>query len=119
MRKQKQPQRISTPPPTKVPEQSPNITSSLFSGILQGFSFGTGSSIAHNLFRSPLVVSDTNTSKQTAACDILQKQYFEMCQISPVMGASKCQSLYDDMTRICNDESSQNPKPKASYKEVW
>ena len=47
-------------PPTHIPAQAP----SMFDTIKQGFSFGVGSSIAHNIFDSKS--KDTNETKLTA-----------------------------------------------------
>ena len=63
----------NTPPPpikTPIPLQSQTTTlqsqpPSISDSIKQGFSFGIGSAIAHNLFRSKDVNKDVNETKLT------------------------------------------------------
>lgn len=61
----------NVPPPSHVPTPSPYVQSSapvqaqapsMFDTIKQGFSFGVGSSIAHNIFDSKSKNEHTNTN---------------------------------------------------------
>ena len=60
-----QPKRKKTPPPATTPSASPGI----FGTILQGFAFGTGSSVAHrtvdSIVSGPERVQDETSPHQT------------------------------------------------------
>jgi hypothetical protein len=55
----------ATPPPSYTPVQAQ--APSMFDTIKQGFSFGVGSSIAHNIFDSKSKNEHTNTNANTNA----------------------------------------------------
>ena len=96
---------------------STSVGSSLFSGVFQGFSFGTGSSIAHNIFRSPFADAQMNQEKPSGVCQILQKQYIELCQVNPSLDTAKCQQLFTDLELVCEGE--KESKKSDVVKEVW
>lgn len=111
-----QPTRKKNNQPTDFPKvSSPSLGSSLFSGVFQGFSFGTGSSIAHNIFRSPFTGAQVNPEKPSAACQILQKEYIDLCQVNPTLDTAKCQRLFKDLQLVCEGEN----KISEPVKEVW
>ena len=99
----------------KVPSTS--LGSSLFSGVFQGFSFGAGSSIAHNIFRNPFAGAQIYPEKPSAACQILQKEYIDLCQINPAFETTKCQQLFKDLQLVCEGEKEN--KKLDPVKEVW
>lgn len=101
MRNQKkQPQSRKPSVPSTTPQNpSPGIMPSLFSGIFQGFSFGAGSSIAHNIFRSPITIE---SSQQDQSCQVLQKQYIDTCSnVLEIEHPEKCKQMLDDLQLIC------------------
>lgn len=51
-----------------------NVPSSVFSNLLTGFSFGSGSSIAHSIFGS---VANNTTNEREEMCKNLTKEYSE------------------------------------------
>jgi len=77
--------------------QTPSIGSSLLGGIFQGFSFGTGSSLAHNLFRS-----DNSSNKN---CQELYDNYEKLClsqeNIDPY-NKKQCELLFENVKRTCS-----------------
>ena len=95
MRKQKRTSLPQQNTNSSLPPQ--NISSSLFSGVLQGFSFGTGSSIAHNLFNS-------NPTQKKEPCEILKQQYFDTCNLHSMSEPNRCQQLYQDLQLICSKQ---------------
>jgi hypothetical protein len=122
MRKQKQQPKISNNSKTQTPTVSHgkenSFASSLFSGVFQGFSFGAGSSIAHNIFKSPFSGASIYPENETNACVILQKRYIELCKVNPIMDTTKCQQLYKDLELICNTDRTTN-SDDPPIKEVW
>ena len=81
-----------------------SIRSSLFSGIFHGFSLGTGSAIAHNIFRTPLTIKDNdeNTSKN---CEKLFQDYEKVCSVKnehmDMFVQKECESLYQNFKKTC------------------
>jgi hypothetical protein len=73
----------STPPQVNTPTQQP----SLFSNIKQGFGFGVGSSIAHNIFDSK------ETKPQQPVID--KTREFKLCM-------EKTYNNYDECSAILN-----------------
>lgn len=51
-----------------------NVSSSFFSNLLTGFSFGSGSSIAHTIFG---LVSNNSSSEKEEMCKNLTQEYTE------------------------------------------
>ncbi len=76
MRKEKKPPariRTSNAPTTTAP--------SVLSGLFQGFSFGAGSSIAHNLFRIPYTGASIHPSNDKPyLCENIRKEYILSCR---------------------------------------
>ena len=100
MRKRNQ-QRINTP---STPSTSPSAekTSSLFSGIFQGFSFGAGTSIAHNIFRIPYTGASIHPSnEQMSVCETLKKDYIQACAESISVDPKKCELMLENLQLIC------------------
>lgn len=85
-------------PPSKQ-QYSPGIFSSLFGGVFQGFSFGAGSSIAHELFRGNPTVPVDNTKKTN--CKIFQSEYERLCSNYDLRDEEKCQKLLEDLKMLC------------------
>ena len=70
-------------PSNSVLQNRPSNESSLFSSIKQGFGFGIGSSIAHNIFDSRAhPVIDKTTDKTTEFKQCMEKTYnnYEECE---------------------------------------
>jgi hypothetical protein len=57
----------NVPPPAPAPTYTPLQAPSMFDTIKQGFSFGVGSSIAHNIFDSKSKDTYTNTNANANA----------------------------------------------------
>ena len=99
MRKHNQ-QRINTP---STPSTSPSAekTSSLFSGIFRGFSFGAGTSIAHNIFQFlTLEPVYTHPNEQMSVCETLKK-YSQACAQSISVDPKKCELMLENLQLIC------------------
>jgi hypothetical protein len=108
MRKDKRsPQRIKTSTPSS-PGTSP-LGASLFSGIFQGFSFGAGSSIAHNIFRMPYTGAGIHPSNETlSVCETLTKDYIKTCKEnieSISQDPKKCETMLKDLKLVCQPDS--------------
>ena len=82
-----------------APKHQNNLGSALFSGVFQGFSFGAGNSLAHNLFKIP-----PSTTNKFSPCEILKHQYFDSCNLNSMSEPNKCQQLYEDLQLICSKE---------------
>lgn len=107
MRKEKRsPSRIS---PTSPSQSSPPLGASLFSGIFQGFSFGAGSSIAHNIFRFPYTGASIHPSNETlSVCETLTKDYMKICKDgteSVSLDPKKCETMLKDLQLVCQPDS--------------
>lgn len=95
----------STKPAVKKETSSPPVqesfTTNLFSGIFHGFSLGTGSAIAHNIFRTPLTTKDINGNN----CDKLFQDYEKMCSVKnenmDMFVQKECESLYQNFKKTC------------------
>ena len=107
MRKDKRtPPRISSTSPS---QNAPPLGASLFSGIFQGFSFGAGSSIAHNIFRMPYTGASIHPSNEiTSPCETLTKDYIKTCKEnteSISLDPKKCETMLKDLKLICQPDS--------------
>lgn len=80
-------------------EHTPGMFSSLFGGILHGFSFGAGSSIAHEMFRGNPTVPVDNSTKTN--CKIFQSEYERLCSNYEIRDEQKCQQLLEDIKSLC------------------
>ena len=79
---------------TNTPSVSPTgILPGLMSGVFQGFSFGTGSAIANNLFRLPKNSFD--------ACQDLQEQFVKTCKNVEFNNDHQCKKLLENIKEIC------------------
>lgn len=91
-------------------------SSSLFSNIFQGFSFGTGSAIAHNIFRpfpsieTKTPESDQNKNKESSStdstifipCDKLYSMYDAICFDKNSSKEEKdCQIIFEKIKNQC------------------
>ncbi len=106
MRKdRKTPQRVK---PTVPTQNTTSVTSSLFSGLFQGFSFGAGSSMAHNLFRLPYTGATVDTSTVTPVnpCESITKEYLKACIENLSTDPKKCNTIWNHLEAMCN----QNPQ---------
>lgn len=69
---------------------------SLWSGVFQGFSLGTGSAFAQNIFR-------TDPSKKD--CNQLFQEYEKLCSIetqnTDMFDKKQCQTLYENFKSTC------------------
>ena len=87
-------------PMTKKEDNSvstPSLTSALFGGIFQGFSFGTGSSIAHNLFRSNNIPNNSNENKD---CSQIYQEYETLCigiEDNDLFEQRQCKELFENL----------------------
>ena len=101
MRKDKKsPQRMHSSNPTS--NSSPPLGASLFSGIFQGFSFGAGSSIAHNIFRIPYTGASIHPSNEKeSVCQTLTKEYMKACTEDLTADPEKCKTMLKNLEFIC------------------
>jgi hypothetical protein len=84
---------------------TPSFTSALFGGIFQGFSFGTGSSIAHNIFRSNNTPNNLNENKD---CSKIYQEYETLCisiEDDNLFEQRQCKELFENLKKTC-------PNPK-------
>lgn len=82
---------------------TPSIGSTLLGGIFQGFSFGTGSAMAHNLFRW---TESNHSSKQSIDCEKKYQDYEKLCvtttfESTDLFQQKKCKELFEDLKKIC------------------
>ena len=90
--------KVKSKPPSQK-QQSPGIFSSLFGGVLHGFSFGAGSSIAHEMFRENQTIPQESTTKTN--CKIFQSEYERFCSNYELRDEEKCQKLVEDLKMLC------------------
>lgn len=78
-----------------------SLSTSLFSGIFHGFSLGTGSAIAHNIFRTTPETKDINRQH----CDKLFQDYEKVCshknENMDMFVQKECESLYQNFKKTC------------------
>ena len=105
MRKDKKsPQRMHPSNPTS--DSTPPLGASLFSGIFQGFSFGAGSSIAHNIFRIPYTGASIHPSNEKeSVCQTLTKEYVKACTEDLTEDPEKCKTMLKSLEFICQSDS--------------
>lgn len=88
---------VTTPKDSPVQSiQTPSLGSTFLGGIFQGFSFGTGSSLAHNLFRSG--------SSPNKNCQELYNNYEKLCLSEENMDPydkKQCELLFENVKRTC------------------
>ena len=83
---------------TEVHTTRPTIGDSILGGVLQGFTFGSGSAIAHNIFRSPI-----QTEKKKDCEEILQV-YDSLCKDKRNYSFeedNQCKHLWNEMKKYC------------------
>ena len=104
MRKDKRtPPRISSTSPS---QNAPPLGASLFSGIFQGFSFGAGSSMAHNIFRMPYTGASIHPSNEiTSPCETLTKDYLKACAENLTADPDMCKTMLKNLQFICESDS--------------
>lgn len=76
----------------------PTIGQSILGGVLQGFTFGSGSAIAHNIFRTPIQIEKKKDCK-----DILQV-YESLCKDKMSYSLeenNQCKQLWEEMKEYC------------------
>lgn len=92
--------------PIKKKELKPDINTNstlgvdILGGVFQGFTFGSGSAVAHNLFRSKPEVQE---DKQK--CKYLLEIYNRVCSTNNIMNnehiQKNCGELYKEMKDFC------------------
>ena len=68
----------NVPPPAPAPTYTPLQAPSMFDTIKQGFSFGVGSSIAHNIFDSKSKDTHTNANTNTNETKLTADKLYEL-----------------------------------------
>jgi hypothetical protein len=87
LKKETKNNKMRTSPIKKKTENSSTtgILPGLMSGVFQGFSFGTGSAFANNLFRLPKNSFD--------ACQELQEQFVKTCKNVEFNNNNQCKKI--------------------------
>ena len=79
---------------------NPSIGPNLLGGVFQGFSFGSGSAIAHNIFGS----KQQNT-EENQKCKFLLENYNRVCSNNNLLDnesvEKNCMKLYQEIKDIC------------------
>lgn len=71
---------------------------SILGGILQGFTFGSGSAIAHNIFRTPIQIEKKKDCKE------IFKIYESLCKDKMNFSLeedNQCKKLWEEMKNFC------------------
>lgn len=94
--------------PMKKEESNPSIHTTpnsslggdILGGVLQGFTFGSGSAVAHNLFRTKPEVKEDNQK-----CKFLLETYNRVCNTNHLMEneyiQKDCSELFKEIKDIC------------------
>lgn len=89
------------PPPAKSKEENLNQTG-IFGTMLQGFSFGAGSSIAHNIFGNLFSSSITPQTKDNEPNKALLEKYQQCLLEKGEWNVSECAELKKDLEMVLN-----------------
>lgn len=104
--RQKKPVKKEEFKPNQPTNLNPLLGSNLLGGVLQGFSFGSGSSIAHNIFGSKPQIIDKEEEKKK--CKFLLENYNRVCSINNFLDheteGETCRKLYKEIDDICFTE---------------
>lgn len=103
--RQKKPIKIEEFKPKEHNNLNPSIAPSLgpnfLGGVLQGFSFGSGSAIAHNIFGSKPQIIDEEKEK----CKFILENYNRVCSINNLLDheteEQTCRKLYKEINDTC------------------
>jgi len=85
------------------PSIGPSLGPDLLGGVFQGFSFGSGSAIAHNIFGSKPQIIDEKEEKEK--CKFLFENYNRVCSNNNLLDnesiEKNCMKLYQEIKDIC------------------
>lgn len=82
---------------------NPSLGPNFIGGVLQGFSFGSGSAIAHNIFGSKPQIKE-----EKEKCKFLLENYNRVCSNNNILDnesvEKNCMKLYQEINDICLNE---------------
>lgn len=88
------------------PSLGPSLGPNFLGGVLQGFSFGSGSAIAHNIFGPKPQIIDEKEEKEK--CKFLLENYNRVCSNNSILDneivEKNCRKLYQEIDDICFSE---------------
>lgn len=98
--RQKKPVKNHTVHSNQPINSNPSLGPNLIGGVLQGFSFGSGSAIAHNLFGSKPQVTEENQK-----CKFFLENYNKICKTNNLLEneniQKNCSKLYEELKDVC------------------
>ena len=78
----------------------PTLGQSILVGVFQGFTFGSGSAVAHNIFRTKQEVKEENQK-----CKFLLETYNKVCSTNNLLEnqyiQKDCSELFKEINDIC------------------